>query len=93
MSSARPRPHHRAGARLAGNAPKRTARARRFYGVLNYLGLYNKNAKILFLVSSGRLARGRLGANRGRGPSAPPRMARGRRSRAAAPQLGRLGER
>jgi hypothetical protein len=24
---------------------------RRFYGILNYLGLYNKNAKILFLVS------------------------------------------
>lgn len=26
-------------------------RAHRFYGVLNSLGLYNKNAKILFLVS------------------------------------------
>jgi hypothetical protein len=33
---------------------KRNRRTRRFYSVLNYLGLYNKNAKILFLVSRGR---------------------------------------
>ena len=32
----------------------------RFYGILNQLGLYNKNAKILFLVSLERISTLRL---------------------------------
>ena len=35
---------------LPGRALTKRLLVRRFYGILNSLGLYNKNAKILFLV-------------------------------------------
>jgi hypothetical protein len=38
---------HRTRALLGSDTPPRR---RRFYSALNYLGLYNKNAKVLFLV-------------------------------------------